>query len=177
MAPGGDLQAEITYGNHLSSKSHTGAIRAKSIQDIVSGRALAFTHLSVSDIRGLHISHLGAVDGGKLRIIHDVKFAEERYRSSVNDDTYSSAAPPCERDHVYGDVCRRILYLLQRHRAVARAMLCSIDVKDAFAPNSCRPPAFGEYAVVDFLLQFGWRSSPGYWNLVQPDEFLICGGF
>ena len=52
VAPGGDFQAEIAYGNHPSSESHTGAIRVKLVQDVVNGRALAFKRSSASDIRG-----------------------------------------------------------------------------------------------------------------------------
>ena len=52
-------------------------------------------------------------------------------------------------------------------------MLCRIDVKEAFRQIAVDPLhtakfgyIFGEYAVVDLFLQFGWRSSPGYWDLV-----------
>ena len=90
VAPGGDLQAEIAYyGSHPSSDPHTEALCAKFVQDVVNGRAVAFTDFSV--------------------------------------------APPCELGHVFADVCRRILYLRQRHGVVARVMLCRIDVKDTFA--------------------------------------------
>ena len=66
VAPDGDLQAEIAYGNHLSSESHTRAVRAKIVQDSVNRRAFAFKRSSVSDIRGLRVSPLGAVEGRKL---------------------------------------------------------------------------------------------------------------
>ena len=76
VAPGGDLQPEIAYyGSHPSSESHTEAICAKIVQDVVNGRAVAFKHLSVSDIHGLHVSPAGVVEGRKLRIIHDLTFA------------------------------------------------------------------------------------------------------
>ena len=99
VAPGGDSQAQIAYGNHPSSESHTGVIHGKIVQDIVNGRALAFKRSSVSDIRGLRVSPLGTVEGRELRIIHDLTFAGEGYRSSVNDDTDFSAAPPYELGH------------------------------------------------------------------------------
>ena len=96
VAPGGDFQAEIAYDNHSSSGLHTGAIRANIVQDIMKRRVLSFNLSSVSDIRGLRISPLGAVEGRKLRIIHNLTFAGDGYCSSVNDDTGFSAAPPCE---------------------------------------------------------------------------------
>ena len=173
VAPGGYLQAEIAYyGNHPSSESHTEAICAKIVQNVVNGRALAFKRSSVSDIRGLRVSPVGAVEGRKLRIIHDLTFAGGGYRSSVNGDTDFSVAPTCELGYVFADVCRRLLYLHQRHDVVARVMLCRIDVKDAFRQIPVDPLhaakfgyAFDEYAVMDLFLQFGWRSSPGFWTL------------
>ena len=57
VAPGGDLKAEIAYDNRPSSESHTGMIRAKIVQDVVNGRALAFKRSSVPDVRGLHAPH------------------------------------------------------------------------------------------------------------------------
>ena len=132
VAPGGDLQAKIAYGNLPSFESHTGTICAKIVQDVVNGRALAFMRSSVSDTRGLSVSLLSAVDDRKLRIIHDLTFTRDGYRLSMNDDTHFSAAPPCELGHVFRDVCRWILYLRQRHGTVARVMFCRIDVKDTF---------------------------------------------
>ena len=140
VAPGGDLQAEIAYyGSHPNSESHTEAICAKFVQDVVNGRAVAFKRPSVSDTRGLCVSPVGAVEGRKLHIIHDLTFAGNGYRSSVNGDTDFSVAPPCELGHVFADVCRRVLYLRQRLGVVAGVMLCRIDVKDAFArfPACC----------------------------------------
>ena len=96
VAPGGDLQGGIAYGNHPSSESHTGPIRAKIIQDAVNGRAVAFMRSSFSDIRCLRVSSLCAVEGRKQCIIHDLVFAGDGYRSSVNGDAEISAAPPCE---------------------------------------------------------------------------------
>ena len=72
VEPGGDLQAEIAYDNHPSSKSHTGAIHANVFQSVMTGRALAFELSSVSDIRGLRASPLGTREGRELRIIHDL---------------------------------------------------------------------------------------------------------
>ena len=87
VAPGGDFQAKIAYGNYPSSKSHTGVINANIFQDVVDGRSLAFKRSFVSDIRGLRVPLVNAVEGRKLRIIHDLTFAGDGYRSSVNDDT------------------------------------------------------------------------------------------
>lgn len=166
VKPGGHLQAEIDYGNHPSTEGHADTIRAKVVQDVANGRALVFNRASAHEIRRLRISPLGVVEGRKLRIIHDLTFA------GVNGDTDFAAAPACELGHVLGDVCRRVLYLRQRHGAVARVMLCRIDVKDAFRQIPVDPQHaanFGfvldGFVVVDLRLQFGWRNSPGFWGL------------
>ena len=86
VAPSGNLQAENAYGNHPGSESHTTVIRAKIVQDIMNGRALAFKRSSVFDIRGLRVSPLGTVESKKLRIIQDLTFAGDGYRSSANND-------------------------------------------------------------------------------------------
>ena len=77
----------------------------------MNGRALVFKRPSVSDVRGLRVAALGAVEGRKLRIIHDLNIAGDKYRSSVNDDTNFSTPPPFELGHVFGDIFRRIIYL------------------------------------------------------------------
>lgn len=70
------------------------------------------------------------------------------------------------------DALLRVLYLRQEHGPGTRIVLSRIDVKDAFRQIPVDPegaPAFGyrvgNYAVVDLRLQFGWRSSPGFWGL------------
>ena len=141
VAPGSYLQAGIAYGNYSIFESHTGAIRAKIVQNVVNGRALAFKRSSVSDIRNLRVSRLGIVEGRKLRIIHDLTFAGNAYRSSVNDDSDFSGAPSCELGHVFGDVCRRILYLRQRHGVVARVLVVPCRCQRHISPDSRRPPA------------------------------------
>ena len=85
--------------------SHTGVIRAKIFQDVVNGRTLALKRSSVSNIRGLRVTPLGAVEIRKLRIIYDLTFAGDWYSSSVDDGTTISATPPCDLGHVLGDVC------------------------------------------------------------------------
>ena len=115
---------------------------------------------------------MGALQGRKLPIIH-FTFAGDRYHSNVNDNTNFSAALLCELGHVFGDVCRRILYLCQRHGAVSRSIVGRIDTKCAFHQIPVDPlhaakvgNAFGEYAIVDVFLQFGWLSLTSYWDLV-----------
>ena len=75
MASGGDLQVEITNGKHSSSSSHTEVIRANIVQDVVNGSVLMFKRPSVSDIRGLRVSPLGAVEVRNLHIIYGLTFA------------------------------------------------------------------------------------------------------
>ena len=42
VARGGDLHAELAYGNHPSVASHELAIHKKVCSDVVNGRALVF---------------------------------------------------------------------------------------------------------------------------------------
>jgi hypothetical protein len=55
VAPGANLQAEITYGNHLTPSHTKGAIRAKIVQDAVNGRTLAFS-ICLSPISAVSLS-------------------------------------------------------------------------------------------------------------------------
>lgn len=82
-------------------------------------------------------------------------------------DTDLPAAPVREFGRVLMDVRRRVLYLHQLHRRVARIMLCRIDVKSAFRQvlvDPKRAAAFrcvvGDYPAMDLSLQFGWRLGP-----------------
>ena len=66
-----------------------------------------------------------------------------------------------------------MLVLRQVHGPTARIVLCRVDVKDAYRQVLVDPvgaPVFGdavgEYVVVDLRLQFGWRSSLGFWSLI-----------
>ena len=59
------------------------------------------------------------------------------------------------------------------HGPTARIVLCRVDVKDAFRQVLVDPvgaPVFGYamdgYVVEDLRLQFGWRNSPVFWELI-----------
>ena len=131
------------------------------------GRALVFKLCSASDIWGLRVSSLAVVVNTKFCIIHDLTVTRAGGHSRGNDDTdYSSS-------HVLRDVLLRVLFLRQMHGAAARIVHCRVDVKDAVRQVSVDPvgaPVFGyamgEYVVVDFRLQFGWRNSPEVWGLM-----------
>ena len=137
------------------------------------GHALAFDLGSAAEIRGLRVAPLAVVLEPKFRIVHYLKFARAGEGTSVNDDTMFSSAPTCELGSVLRDVLMRVLLLRQSHGADARIVLCRIDVKDAFRQVPVDPagaPVFGYVAgghvVVDLRLQFGWRTSPGFWGSV-----------
>ena len=85
----------------------------------------------------------------------------------MKDDCDFSDASPCELGHVFWDVCRRIMYLHQRHGVVGRVLLCCIDVKDASRQIPVDPLhtakfgyIFDEYAVVNLFLQFVGVAAP-----------------
>ena len=48
-------------------------------QDVVNGRALALKASSISDISGLRVSPLGAVEARKLRVFYVLTFAGDGY--------------------------------------------------------------------------------------------------
>ena len=134
VARGGDLHAEIAYGNHPSVASHEVAINKKKnvCYDVVHGRALVFDLLSAVDIVGLRVSALAVILEPKLRIVGDLSFASAGGRTSVNSDTGFSSAPPCELGHVLREVLLRLLFLRQTHGRSALIVLCRVDVKEAF---------------------------------------------
>ena len=170
---GGDLTAELAYGNHPSVVSHEGAIHDKVCSDVAHGRALVFPLRFAAEISGLRVSPLAVILEPKFRVIHDLTFARAGARTSVNCDTEFSSAPPCELGHVLRDVLLRVLFLRQTHGRRVRIVLCRVDVEDAFRQVLVDPvgaPAFGYvtggHVVVDLRLQFGWRNSPGFWGLM-----------
>ena len=173
VARGGNLTAELARGNHPSVAPHAVAVQQKICTDVVHGQALMFELTSASGVRGLRVSALAVVLKPKFFIIHDLTFARAGDRSSVNDDTDFSSSPSCELGHVRQDVLLRVLFLRQKHAPTARIVFCPVDVKYAFRQVFVGPvgaPVFGcamgGYVVVDLRLQFGWRSSPGFWGLM-----------
>ena len=162
VARGGDLSSELAYGNHPSVAPHDAIVHDKVCTDVIHGRALVFDSRFASEILGLRVSPLAVVLEPKTRIIHDLTFVRDGDRTSVNDDTDFSSAPPCELRHVLRDVLLRALYFRQRHGSTARILLCRVDIKDAFRQvpvDPAGPPAVGYvvggHEVVDLRLQFG----------------------
>ena len=93
--------------------------------------------------------------------------------TSVNGDTDFDSAPPSELGHVLREVLLPVMFLRQTLGSSARILLCRVDVDDVFRRVLVDPagaPAFGyvfgDRAVVDLRLQFGWRNSPGFWGLM-----------
>ena len=91
---------------------------------------------------------------------------------SVNDDTDFAQPPPVELGRVLRNIIGRILYLRRRFGPRARIVLSKIDVTEAFRQVSVQWAGAGvfgyvfrELVVADRRLQFGWRSSPGFFCL------------
>ena len=173
MCDGGNLEAELAYGNRPSVIAHRDEITDTLISDVVLGRALAFDVKYIREILDLRVSPLGVVEEPRFRIIHDLTFAAgATVRSSVNDDTYFTQAQECGLGHVLHDIISRVLYLRKLHGVELNIFIRRVDVKDAFRQMLVDPagaPAFGytmgDVVVVDLRCQFGWRSSPGFWSL------------
>ena len=86
VARGGNLTAELAYGNHRSVVPQVADVH---------GRALVFDLRCVTDSLGLRLSPLVVVLKPKLNIIHDPTFARAGGRSAVNGDTVFSSACCC----------------------------------------------------------------------------------
>ncbi|CAN0043129.1 unnamed protein product, partial [Choristocarpus tenellus] len=78
-------------------------------------------------------------------------------------------------------VIRRIVGLRKKFPG-KRIMISKMDVKDAFRQVQVEPRGgakfgycVGDLLVIDFRLQFGWRNSPGWWDLLASAlEFSHC---
>ena len=174
VSGGGDLTAEIAYGNQPGIAQHDVAIHEKICEEVVYGRALVIDLRFACAFLGLRISPLSVVIKTKFRIFHDLTFARAGGRTSVNGDMDFDSAPPSEIGHVLREVFLRVMFLRQPHGSSARILSCRVDVKDAFRQVLVDPagaPAFGyvfgDRVVVDLRLQLRWRSSPGFWALIS----------
>ena len=81
-------------------------------------------------------------------------------------------APPVELGRVLRNIIGRILILRRRFGPRARIVLSKLDVTEAFRQVRVQwagAPVFGyvfrDFVVADRRLQFGWRSSPGFFCL------------
>ena len=105
VARGGNLTAELAYGNHPSVAPHAAAVHQNICADVVHGGALVFKLSSASDIPGLRVSLLAVVLKTKFPIIHDLTFARAGGHSSVNDDTDFPPPPPASSVMYFGMYC------------------------------------------------------------------------
>lgn len=74
-----------------------------------------------AEILCLHIPPLGAILELKMRFIHDLTFAHDGGRRSVNGDT--------DVGHVLHDRLLRVLFLRRTYDSRARIRLCRVVVK------------------------------------------------
>ena len=112
----------------------------------------------------------------KIRIIHDMTF-EHRDRNgggSVNLTTDWDKIPTCAVAGVMHEVVQRVLGLRFKFGNRARILIRKMDVKNAFRqipvdPDGARVFGYvlGEFLLVDWRLQFGWRGSPGWWGVIS----------
>ena len=109
VSRGGDLTAEIAYGNHPGIAQHDVAIHNKIFEDIVYGRALVLDLRFAGEISRLFISPLSVVLEPKFWIFHHLTFARAGDRTSVDDDPDLDSAPPSELGHVLREVLKRVV--------------------------------------------------------------------
>ena len=132
----------------LAPSNTRGRLAQRIVQDVVNGRGLVLERSSVFESRGLRVLPLGTVEARKQHIIHDLAFAGDVYRSSVNDGTDFFATPLVTASGIFVDG--------SASRRGVRTMLYRIDVKDAFHQIPVDLPhaakfgyVFKEYAAVD----------------------------
>ena len=168
-----DVSTALAYLNHRSKAPHVDGILEKKNDDVRFGRAFIFPRSLAAHNLNLRLSPLAVVvSPSKTRVIHDLTFSVSPRANSVNADTDFERIPPVELGRVLRDVISRILYLRRRLGPGARIVLSKIDVSEAFRQVSVQwagAPVFGysfrEWVVADRRLQFGWRSSPGFFCL------------
>jgi hypothetical protein len=108
-------------------------------------------------------------NGGKVRIIHDLSAAAGE-EPSVNESTDFASAPAVTCGLVWKSVLQELWQLRQRELE-GRIVGSKMDVKAAFrqALADLRGVVlcyvFDGVLVIDLRLQFGWRSSPGWWQV------------
>ena len=172
VTPGGDLRAEIERGNYSSCNTHAPHLSMKVIDDLQHGRALVVTkdaalqHLQLQ----LHVAPVGVLQqrADKFRVIHDYS-AHLGEHISVNDRTLFELAPRCEIDKVFDNVVNRVWQCRQQW-PVMPIMIQKCDVTSAFRQVAVNLDGtllgymYGDNVIIDLRLQFGWRSSPGYWQ-------------
>ena len=66
VGDGGNLAAELAYGNHPSVYNHRCAIFDKIVSDVVLGRAIVFDAQFIREILGVRVSPLGVVEEPKV---------------------------------------------------------------------------------------------------------------
>ena len=168
-----DIGAALAYSNHRSVAPHSDIILAKLFDDVRFGRSIIFPRSEAHTIPNLRLSPLAVVvSPSKTRIIHDLTFSSSQYARSVNADTDFAQAPPVELGRVLRNIIGRILFLRRRFGPRARIVLSKMDVTEAFRQVRVQwagAPVFGyafrDFVVADRRLQFGWRSSPGFFCL------------
>ena len=113
-------------------------------QDVVNGRALALKASSISDISGLRVSPLGAVEARKLRVIYVLTFAGDGYGSRVNNDT---DFPPPHRVSFVPSLAKFVdrsctsRITMTRSLASSHVTSCRYQSKRRIPPDSRRAPA------------------------------------
>jgi hypothetical protein len=172
---GGNLPREIEFGNYASTVMHDEAFRKKVIDDIKSGKAVAVTKQAALQ----HLAHcLRVAPAGviqeridKYRVIHDLS-TEKVGEASVNTKTNFDDAPPCGCGTVLLRLLLRIWQLRQQW-PTKRMMLSKMDVTAAFRQLRVNTDGvlfgyiYDDLGIIDLRLQFGWRSSPGWWELIN----------
>lgn len=167
-----NFEAEWERGNYPLESRHVPVFDAKVLDDITLGRCVV---LHASPARQflsnrLHINPVFVVDEGatKFRVVHDL--SAMMHGESVNNTTVFEDAPVVECGHIFAACLYRIWSLRQKWPD-KRILISKMDVKSAFRqiPLDLTGPLLGyrykDLVVVDLRLQFGWRSSPGWWSL------------
>jgi hypothetical protein len=122
---------------------------------------------------GLRVAPVGVIKEreDKYRVIHDLS-TEQVGIASVNATTDFDDAPPCGCGKVLAALLLRIWQLRQKW-PTKRIMISKMDVTAAFRQLRLNTDGvligyvYEDLVIIDLRLQFRWRSSPGWWELVN----------
>jgi hypothetical protein len=175
----GDLVAEWNRGNYPMAPQHERVFNEKVLEDVRLGRSLVFTLDDVvnylPDPNRLRLCPVFVVQEGeeKFRVIHDLSAERDNkagVKESVNSTTAFDEAPQVELGEIFSRLLQYVWQVRQKFPG-KRIMISKMDVKSAFRqiPVSIDGVLLGyrigDLIVIDLRLQFGWRSSPGFWSI------------
>jgi hypothetical protein len=181
-------QEVLKKGNHSSYEKNREEGRQKLVESLINGKAILAWKSEAEETEGVLLSPMGMTDTDRAYM--DCSYAprdEDRYKAkgkrsdkergeqgkSLNGATDFSECPENECGSVVKAIIELIVGLRGKFGTKVRMVAGKVDVKGAFkhiklylGAIECFCYIFGEWLVIELVLPFGWRNSPGWWQLV-----------